>query len=134
MLWLMIAVLGLMLFSQVLLVLAESNPSHEIDHVEITPSGKIIYYKDGSKEAFFSVSANMGISANAVMIPNAVAVLPLDWIGLLQSLLEISGLVTALINLGKIVRGVLGFLRRLKWWMKYRKPRTPSDVSKYSLL
>ena len=132
--WCLIALLGLLLFSQVLLVLAEQNPSHEIDHVEITSSGKIIYYKDGSKEAFFSFSENMRVSANAVIIPNAVVVLPLDWIGLLQGLLGLSGLVTVLVKLGKIVRGVLGFLSRVKWWLKYRKPRTPSDTSKYSLL
>jgi len=129
--WCLIALLGLLLFSQVLLVLAEQNPSHELDHVEITSSGKIIYYKDGSKEAFFSFSENMRVSANAVIIPNAVVVLPLDWIGLLEGL---SGLVAVLVTFGKALRGILGFLSRVKWWLKYRKPRTPSDTSKYSLL
>jgi len=41
-----------------------TNSSHEIERVEIGEGSKIIYYKDGSREVFFTCSANVGVDTS----------------------------------------------------------------------
>jgi len=54
-----------LLISQATLVLADSgNVSKEIEQVETVENGKIVYYKDGTKEMFVTLSENLKSSSS----------------------------------------------------------------------
>lgn len=56
--------IGLLFFNYVFPALAVgNNSSSNIEKIVTTENGKIVYYRDGSKEAFFSIAEATGCSA-----------------------------------------------------------------------
>jgi hypothetical protein len=108
----------LMLAANAMSVLAQS-PSHEIDHVETTENSRIIYYKDGTKEAFFGIYEDLGVSSPAQ--PS----LPLGLIGI------ILGIINAVFGFPQFIKNLIGLLETWQWRRKYGKSRNPLSEARH---
>jgi len=74
-----------------------------------------------------SVTLSATMSASIVSI-TANPSNPLDWIELLENILKY---VAGALGLGKVASAFARFLEWLRWKIKYRKPRTPSEIKNF---
>lgn len=115
----------LALFFCALLICQVSAEERKIDHIETAPNSRIIYYTDGTKDAWFYASVDLSLSVNA----NAAVVSTVSPIGILDILEVIAGLISGSKLLFEVMKWLGGVFERLTWWKKYRKSRTPVVIS-----
>jgi len=124
----LLAITCFLLLSQIPSVFANSgNVSNEIERIEVKENMKIIYYKSGLKEVFFTVSENMNVESSVGMAHVVSApIVPFDWI---QLFLKIWGAIISLPSLAALGKMIRGFLRWLYWKIKHGKSKTPVVIS-----